>query len=80
MKNLITITLIAFLISIISSAQINPSDSLKINLVKIAQELLDAVAVGDTTVWKKYLLNHSSYVTEEGKLNTKSSKIQKRRC
>jgi hypothetical protein len=40
-------------------------------LKRATQELLDAIAPGDVTVWQKYLADDCIYIDEEGKLKTR---------
>lgn len=51
-----------------------PADSLAV--VSIAQQLLDAVAVGDTAVWNNYILPNCIMITEDGVQKTKADLIK----
>jgi hypothetical protein len=63
-----------FVAATVASGQTKPvSDSAAV--VAIAQQLLDAVAIGDTAIWHKYLLPNCIMITEDGVQKTKADLI-----
>jgi hypothetical protein len=54
-----------------TTVQTSPDSTTEQELVRIAQELLDAVAVGDKAVWEKYLADDVIYTDENWHVLTK---------
>ncbi len=52
-----------------------PADSTAAPLVRISQALMDAVATGDTAVWKRWLAPDGVFTDENGRTRTKAEVI-----
>ena len=58
-----------------ANARTKDDDHVKEALVGISQTLLNSISTGDSSVWNTYLLENCTFVTEEGKSNTKSEMV-----
>jgi hypothetical protein len=54
----------------------NPRDAVVEQLKRATQELLDAIAPGETMVWQKYLAEGCIYTDEEGNVKTKGDLLR----
>ena len=61
------------------SAQKVPGDEIVTKLKRATQELFDAIAPGDKTVWERYLAEGSIYADEEGRVLTRDELIKELR-
>jgi Domain of unknown function (DUF4440) len=54
------------------NAQMKDRIKIENELIKISQEISDAIPAGDKAVWEKYLMDSSFVISEEGNVNTKA--------
>jgi ketosteroid isomerase-like protein len=83
MKKVITIAALGLLLSSLDFQNMSAAQDIQTGVVeqlkKATQELLDAVAPGQTAVWQKYLAEDCVYTDEEGNIKTKEDLLKELR-
>lgn len=66
------LVLVALVLGIVATSNVRAQSSAEVELRRIVQELLDAVAPGNVAVWQRYLHERVIHVDENGTVRTKT--------
>ncbi len=71
---LVSVALIlGLLVGVVGTSNVRAQSSVEVELRKIVQEMLDAVAPGNVAVWQRYLHERVIHVDENGTVRTKAA-------
>ncbi len=70
------LVLVALVVGIVGTSSVRAQASAEVELRRIVQELLDAVAPGNVAVWQRYLHERVIHVDENGTVRTKAELLK----